>query len=334
MKEKYEKISNIEVVEEIKYLGVIVQAKRNVFEGQKNEIMKKIKRLSVMTNSVIEKSCHRVMMGKTYWKGVVLPSALYGAEVIDMKAEEIDKLQKAENTAMRRILKAPKWTAQAAIREIGISNMKARIARSRLLYLRRIETGNNEVLKRILEDSKKHKKSKWWETTRKYMNWAQIEEREIKEKTAKEIRGKIAKVVEEEWREEMEKKNSLRIYRRFKKEMNEEDYSGSLESMVWLRARTNSLNLGENSWQRNRDVCVGCSEERETLEHFILHCPRWEEWRIESRSLQRPRIEETDQVLGEFLFGGHENNTKMRTLLKMWNERQRLIRNNQENAET
>ena len=34
------------------------------------------------------------------------------------------------------------------------------------------------------------------------MNWAQIEEREIKEKTAKRIRGKIAKVVEEEWKEE------------------------------------------------------------------------------------------------------------------------------------
>ena len=186
--------------------------------------MKKIKRLSVMTNSVIEKSCHRVMMGKTYWKRVMLPSALYGAEVIDMKLEEIEKLQKAENTAMRRILRAPKWAAQAAIRgEIGISNMKARIARNRLLYLRRIETENNEVLKRILVDSKKHKKSKWWETTRKYMNWAQIEEREIKERTAKEIRGKIGKVVEEEWTEELEKKNSfyisLGIYRRFNKEM-------------------------------------------------------------------------------------------------------------------
>ena len=64
-------------------------------------------------------------------------------------------------------------------------------------YLRRIEAGNNEVLKIILEDSKKNKKSKWWETTRKYTNWAQIEEQEIKEKTAKEIRGRIAKVVEE-----------------------------------------------------------------------------------------------------------------------------------------
>ena len=68
-----------------------------------------------------------------------------------------------------------------------------------------------------MEDSKKNKKSKWWKTTRKYMNWAQIEEREIKESTAKEIRRKIAKVVEEEWREELEKKNSLGIYRRLKK---------------------------------------------------------------------------------------------------------------------
>ena len=103
--------------------------------------------------------------------------------------------------------------------------MKSRIARSRLLYLRSIETGNNEVLKRILEDSKENKKSKWWETTRKHMNWSQIEEREIKESATKEIRGKIAKVVEEEWREELEKKNSLGIYGRFKKEMKEEDYS-------------------------------------------------------------------------------------------------------------
>ena len=140
-----------------------------------NEIMAKIKKLSVMTNSVIEKSCYRVMMGKTYWKGVVLPSALYGAEVIDMKGEEINKLQKAKNTAMRRILKAPKWAAQSAIRgETGINNMKARIARSRLLFLRRIETGNNEVLKRMLENRKKRKKSKWWETTKKFMIWAQI----------------------------------------------------------------------------------------------------------------------------------------------------------------
>ena len=115
------------MVEELKYLGVIVQAKRNVFEGQK---------MSMMTNSVIEKSCHRIIMGEIYWRGVVLPSALYGAEVIDMKGEEIDNWQKAENTAMRIILRVPKWAAQAAIRgEIGISNMRSRIASKKQAYI-------------------------------------------------------------------------------------------------------------------------------------------------------------------------------------------------------
>ena len=97
------------------------------------------------------------------------------------------------------------------------------------------------------------------------MSRAQIKEREIKEKTAKEIRGRIAKVVEEEWREELEEKNSSGIYGRFEKYTKEEDCSGSLELTVWLRARINSLNLGENSWQRKREVCVGCSKEGETL---------------------------------------------------------------------
>ena len=93
-----------------------------MFEGQKNDQNdQKIERDDKLCH---RKSCHRVMMGKTYWERVVLPSALYGAEVIDMKGENIDKFQKAKNTVMRRILKAPKWTAQAAIRgEIGISNI-------------------------------------------------------------------------------------------------------------------------------------------------------------------------------------------------------------------
>ena len=41
-----------------------------------------------MTNSVIEKSCHRVLMGKTNRKGVVPPSVLCVEEVIDMKGED------------------------------------------------------------------------------------------------------------------------------------------------------------------------------------------------------------------------------------------------------
>ena len=63
-------------------------------------------------------------------------------------------------------------------------------------------------------------------------------------------------------------------------------------------------------------------EKREALKHFIQQFHKREEWRIESRALHRPTIEETDQVIGEFLYGGHECNSKRRTLLEMGNERQ------------
>ena len=80
-----------------------------------------------------------------------------------MKVEEIDKLQKAENTAMRRILKAPKWTAQAAIRgEIRISNMKARIARSRLPYLKgRLDCDSRRVFYATLKAIQTRRTGLW-----------------------------------------------------------------------------------------------------------------------------------------------------------------------------
>ena len=86
-KEKCEKISNIEVVEKLKYLGVIVQAKRNVFEGQKNEMIKKIKRLNVMTNSVIEKK---------------LPSSNNGENILKMSGASKRSVRSGSNRHERR----------------------------------------------------------------------------------------------------------------------------------------------------------------------------------------------------------------------------------------
>ena len=49
-----------------------------------------------MTNSVVEnQKCHRVMKEKTYWKGVVPPSVLYGEEVIVMKKRRQRQITKS-----------------------------------------------------------------------------------------------------------------------------------------------------------------------------------------------------------------------------------------------
>ena len=61
----------------------------------------------------------------------------------------------------------------------------------------------------------------------------------------------------------------------------------------------------------------------EDLIHFVLDCGALEEQRCEAVELQRPRFEQEQDVVGEFLFGGEENRRKRETLMRKW--RRRLI---------
>ena len=62
------------------------------------------------------------------------------------------------------------------------------------------------------------------------------------------MKRKESERVHQEWREEMESKSSLRIYRRFKTEMKGEDFEGGMESRIWFGAITRSLRLGYRRW--------------------------------------------------------------------------------------
>ena len=64
--EEMRAIEGLEVVEEIKYLGVKMVNKRKVNERHRKEMIEKGKRMSNMTYSVIERSFHRVGVGKVY----------------------------------------------------------------------------------------------------------------------------------------------------------------------------------------------------------------------------------------------------------------------------
>ena len=86
---------------------------------------------------------------------MVLASVMYGAEIVDMR-EEIEKLQRQENIAMRRILGAPKYASVAAMRgEIGIGTMKSWMVRGRLQYLRKNMKGDNMRVKGVLNSMRR-----------------------------------------------------------------------------------------------------------------------------------------------------------------------------------
>ena len=72
-REEMGQIEGIEVVKELKYMGVVITDGKNVFDRQRENIRKEMKCLSSVTHSVIEKNYHtnhRIIVGKTYWKGV------------------------------------------------------------------------------------------------------------------------------------------------------------------------------------------------------------------------------------------------------------------------
>ena len=68
-----------------------------------------------MTYLVVVRACSRLVIGKTYWKSVVLPSILYASAVIGWTATDIQKLQRYENSVWRQILSAPLYTPVVAL---------------------------------------------------------------------------------------------------------------------------------------------------------------------------------------------------------------------------
>ena len=61
-------------------------------------------------------------------------------------------------------------------------------------------------------------------------------------------------------------------------------------------------------------TCIQSGEEEETLN--ISFCSALGGKNCEYEALHKPRIEEPDEVLGEFLFRGQECNTKKETATK------------------
>ena len=323
-REAIENIEGIEVVEEWKYLGVLMRNEKSVFGRHRSAMLERMRRMSCLTNSVIERSSHRVLMGKAYWKGVVLPSVLYGMEAINLRVEDLEKLQRAENGTMRRLLRAPRRAAIAGMRgEIGIGTMKSRVVRGRLQYLRRVLQGNNSLMKRILERVARAN-GQWMRWNRKYLEYVGLSYEDLKTKTGDQIRKAVAVVVEREWWEEVEERSTLNIYRMFKRNMKEEDYDGGYESVIWYRARTNCLDLNGARRGEEERMCGMCALEVEDLQHFVAGCMKIESERREAVELQRPRWSDETEVVGRFLFP--ERGPGNRTVLcKMWKRRAKIL---------
>ena len=62
---------------------MINDSKKCLKEHKKN-IIEKARKLANITCPVINKSCSRILIGKTFWKNIALPTILYGINIMDV----------------------------------------------------------------------------------------------------------------------------------------------------------------------------------------------------------------------------------------------------------
>ena len=136
----------------MKYLGMEINDGIDIFENQKKRMKEKAETIAKNTYAVIEKCCNKILIGKTFWKGVALPSILMGNQVANLNLTQVNELQTIENGVYRKILGAAHGTVLETMRgDIGASLMESRIMENKILFVKNINEGNNELMKKNLE---------------------------------------------------------------------------------------------------------------------------------------------------------------------------------------
>ncbi len=63
--------------------------------------------------------------------------------------------------------------------------------------------------------------------------------------------------------------------------------------------------------------------EKEDLEHFLLRCPAYTDMRAAISNLTCNVLENTQNIIGHFLFDQHYSDKKLNTLYSFWKIRQK-----------
>ena len=270
---------------------------------------------------MIAQSCNKILTGKTYWKSIVLPSVLYASSTLAYTKQEIQHLQRIENSVYRAIL-ASKYAQVPTLRgEIGSSNMETRIRQNQLNYLKYVEENeNNDLMRQIMVKRTTDKKDYWMETIKEFMKKISINHSKLKELTKQKLKDKINEWDNKSWQEEVAEKSGLSIYKKWKTKILEEKfYDNRPSSQTFYRARTNNLKLNEFP------KSIMCNWGWEDLNNFLLWCTEYSVSRNKI-IMQRSYIQEEEKIIGQLLFSEKHIEENKEIVHEMWMKREHQLK--------
>ena len=206
------------------------------------------------------------------------------------------RLEAVQDRLGRKLLGASRTVAGEAIRgEMGWRKLEERREEKKMLYGRRFwELGEERLVKLIVEKLKESGGVGWREEYEMLLRKYGLEEAEEEESgSAAAWKRKIEKQNWEDWQEEVDRKSSLKWYKKVKEEYGPEKYVGSWEGHVAVRLkfrlRSGSAGLFEDKKRCGmveEDRCVLCNGGKvEDVKHFVLECEEFDQDRC--RLLER-----------------------------------------------
>merc|ERR1711913_240800 len=165
-----DRVGELEVVKETKYLGVQVGGRgRNIFEMENKKLIDKAEEKANTLIAQIKKSSDKVILGKAIWKLMAIPAILFGRAVIPTSKQQMAKLQRLENKVWRYLLGIGGYSAVESLRgEMGASMVYSRIMETMLTYVVDTFTGKFQDVKKMMLHTITKGKGRWFKAVSEY----------------------------------------------------------------------------------------------------------------------------------------------------------------------
>jgi hypothetical protein len=297
-------VMGVRQVNEIKYLGIDIEDGIKPFKKYTDNKIEKSEKYKYWIGQILRKKTYKALIGKSFWKGSILPSILHGAQVIYWNKTQIDKFNKIQNATMKHILNMPLHTANAYVRqEVGFSTHIFRDIKMKLGFMQHI-IKNNEKLKNLVEVEWERKETgNWIKICKDYMTKIDVTWEKMEDMSADGLRKEISKMARIELESEMDGKSSLLYYRdrmregKYKRRLWKNDRHDTVVRLFQSGTVLTKSKTGKSELEKNCSTC----NTKDTIEHRVGHCKEYEiirdRYKLKEKRVSEILFEEEDYLV-------------------------------------
>ena len=201
--------------------------------------------------------------------------------------------------------------------------------KNKINFVKYVKNKEGTVVKAAYNEMRRaYKKDDWVKGVTEAFEETNIRETEVINISKLKIKKVVNELDTRRWKQELEEKSSVKLYKENKTEIKEVSiYDNTPSSITLFKCRTNTLQLNDRKRFSGGDTkCIACDDENENLEHFILYCERYQCVRNNSNLFKRPY---TENKLSDLLFE-KEGDIKVvkRLVHNMWTIREKIRKQN------